>query len=165
MQDIQSRSNVCYANGAIQKHLSLQLIRILRIRSGDAFSPANRSELAAGYDLYAAEAAVVPARGIVGVPTGIAVAIPYGTYGRVAPRSGLAAKHSIDTAAGVVDADYRGEIKVLLFNHSDTDYPIAAGDRIAQFILEKIVPDAEVLEADSLPESVRGAGGFGSTGK
>jgi len=85
------------------------------------------------------------------------------TDGRVAPRSGLAAKHSIDTGAGVIDADYRGEVKVILFNLSDNDFAIKEGDRIAQLIIERIyTPDVVVVE--KLEESVRGAGGFGSTG-
>jgi dUTP pyrophosphatase len=83
--------------------------------------------------------------------------------GRVAPRSGLAAKHSIDTGAGVIDADYRGEVKVILFNFSEVDFAIKIGDRIAQLIIERIyTPDVAVVE--KLDESVRGAGGFGSTG-
>lgn len=85
------------------------------------------------------------------------------TDGRVAPRSGLAAKHSIDVGAGVIDADYRGEVKVILFNLSDTDFAVKEGDRIAQLIIERIyTPDVVVVE--KLEESVRGAGGFGSTG-
>jgi dUTP pyrophosphatase len=82
---------------------------------------------------------------------------------RVAPRSGLAVKHGIATGAGVVDEDYRGEVRVLLFNHGDADFEIQAGDRIAQMVLERIVtPEVKVME--ELEESVRGAGGFGSTG-
>ncbi len=83
--------------------------------------------------------------------------------GRIAPRSGLASKNFIDTGAGVIDADYRGQVKVLLFNHSDADFPINEGDRIAQLVLERIyTPD--VVEVQELEESTRGAGGFGSTG-
>jgi dUTPase len=85
------------------------------------------------------------------------------TDGRVAPRSGLASKHFIDTGAGVIDADYRGQVKVLLFNHSDANFPIAEGDRVAQLIIERIYTP-EVVEVAELEESVRGAGGFGSTG-
>ena len=81
---------------------------------------------AAGYDLHALEERVVPARGKVLVPTGLAMAIPIGNYGRIAPRSGLAAKHMIDVGAGVIDADYRGEVKVLLFNLGDTDFVVKA---------------------------------------
>lgn len=83
--------------------------------------------------------------------------------GRIAPRSGLASKHFIDTGAGVIDADYRGQVKVLLFNHADADYEVKEGDRIAQLVLERIVTP-EVEEVKELEESVRGAGGFGSTG-
>lgn len=83
--------------------------------------------------------------------------------GRIAPRSGLASKHYIDTGAGVIDADYRGQVKVLLFNHSDVDFAVNEGDRVAQLVLERIYTP-EVLEVAELEESVRGAGGFGSTG-
>ena len=82
---------------------------------------------------------------------------------RVAPRSGLAWKKSIDTGAGVIDEDYRGIVRVILFNHSDTDFEIKRGDRIAQLILERILTP-EVVETEELSETVRGAGGFGSTG-
>ncbi|PVF95741.1 deoxyuridine 5'-triphosphate nucleotidohydrolase [Serendipita vermifera] len=125
--------------------------------------PTRGSALAAGYDLYAGEEKVVPAGGKALVNTGISLAVPVGTYGRVAPRSGLASKHMIATGAGVVDADYRGPLYVLLFNHSDQDFNIAIGDRIAQLILEKI-ETPPVLEVESLEETLRGAGGFGSTG-
>lgn len=83
--------------------------------------------------------------------------------GRIAPRSGLASKHFIDTGAGVIDADYRGQVKVLLFNHAETDFEIKEGDRVAQLVLERIYTP-EVVEVQELEESVRGAGGFGSTG-
>lgn len=83
--------------------------------------------------------------------------------GRVAPRSGLASKNFIDTGAGVIDADYRGQVKVLLFNHAETDYEVKEGDRIAQLVLERIYTP-EVAEVEDLEESARGAGGFGSTG-
>ena len=83
--------------------------------------------------------------------------------GRIAPRSGLAVKHSIDTGAGVIDSDYRGQVKVLLFNHSEVDFEIKEGDRIAQLVLERIYTP-EILVVDELEETIRGAGGFGSTG-
>ena len=117
----------------------------------------------AGYDLAAVEGVAIPPRGKAVVPTGVAIAIPEDTYARVAPRSGLAAKHSIHVGAGVVDSGYRGEIKVVLFNLSDTEFVVSAGDRIAQIIVTRIAtPD--VFEVDSLPESVRGEAGFGSSG-
>lgn len=106
---------------------------------------------------------VVPARGKALVQTDLSIAIPEGTYARVAPRSGLAWKHSIDTGAGVVDADYRGNVGVILFNFSDVDFQIKRGDRVAQLILERILTP-EVVEVESLDDTDRGAGGFGSTG-
>ncbi|GAA6001241.1 bifunctional dITP/dUTP diphosphatase [Rhodotorula paludigena] len=125
--------------------------------------PTRGSLLAAGYDISSAEAKVVPAQGKALISTGLAIAVPEGTYGRVAPRSGLASKHMIDTGAGVIDADYRGEVKVLLFNHAKEDFQINIGDRIAQLILERIVTP-EPQEVASLSATDRGAGGFGSTG-
>lgn len=83
--------------------------------------------------------------------------------GRIAPRSGLAAKNFIDVGAGVIDADYRGPVKVLLFNHGETGFEVKEGDRVAQLVLERIYTP-EVEEVEELEESVRGAGGFGSTG-
>jgi len=131
--------------------------------SDKARLPTRGSALAAGYDLYSAEKKVIPAHGKALVDTQISIAVPPGTYGRVAPRSGLASKFMIDTGAGVIDADYRGVVFVLLFNLSDKDFQVEEGDRIAQLIIEKIyTPD--VVEVDDLEETTRGASGFGSTG-
>ncbi|GIL49476.1 hypothetical protein Vafri_5803, partial [Volvox africanus] len=131
--------------------------------SDKATLPKRGSAGAAGYDLASAEDTIVPARGKVLVKTDISIRVPKGTYGRVAPRSGLAAKNFIDTGAGVVDEDYRGNVGVLLFNHSDTDFQINVGDRIAQLVLEKIAtPDVE--EVEELDATERGASGYGSTG-
>jgi dUTP pyrophosphatase len=99
--------------------------------------PVKGSEHAAGYDLMSVEDSVVPSRGKILIATGLSMAIPIGNYGRIAPRSGLAAKNFIDVGAGVIDADYRGEVKVLLFNFGETDFNIKQGDRIAQLIIEK----------------------------
>ncbi|RYP54338.1 hypothetical protein DL768_000912 [Monosporascus sp. mg162] len=136
---------------------------LIKKLSEKARLPTRGSAFAAGYDLYAAKATTVPARGKVLVDTDISIAVPAGTYGRIAPRSGLAAKHFIDTGAGVIDADYRGPVKVLLFNHSEADFAVAEGDRVAQLVVERIYTP-EVVEVAELEESVRGAGGFGSTG-
>lgn len=136
------------------------------LRSDKATLPTKGSALAAGYDIYAAEDAVIPGHGQGMVSTDISVVVPIGTYGRVAPRSGLAAKHGISTGAGVVDADYRGEIKVILFNHCDRDFAISKGDRIAQLVLEKIVnADIKQITLEELDITDRGEGAFGSTGK
>jgi len=99
--------------------------------------PVKGSEHAAGYDLMSVEDSVVPSRGKILIATGLSMAIPIGNYGRIAPRSGLAAKNFIDVGAGVIDADYRGEVKVLLFNFGEADFNIKQGDRIAQLIIEK----------------------------
>ena len=131
--------------------------------SETAVLPVRGSAAAAGYDLAAAHAGVIPARGKALIKTDLAMVIPNGCYGRVAPRSGLAWKHSIDVGAGVIDADYRGNVGVILFNLSDSDFAVAAGDRIAQLVLERIATP-EVKEVADLEESARGAGGFGSTG-
>ncbi|CAO3589662.1 unnamed protein product [Absidia cylindrospora] len=126
-------------------------------------APTRGSAQAAGYDLYSAADVVIPAEGKVIVPTDISIAVPEGCYGRVAPRSGLAAKHFIDTGAGVIDADYRGPVGVVLFNFSKVDYQVSEGDRIAQLILERIYTP-EVVEVDDLDATDRGSGGYGSTG-
>ncbi|CAK9786502.1 dUTP diphosphatase [Cutaneotrichosporon oleaginosum] len=139
-----------------------QPLRVKRL-APTAVVPTRGSSSAAGFDLYASRPAVVPARGKAMVDTDISIALPEGTYGRVAPRSGLAAKHSIDTGAGVIDVDYRGPLKVILFNLSDVDFSISAGDRIAQLILEE-VRMAPAVEVDDLDVTERGEGGFGSTG-
>lgn len=95
--------------------------------------------------------------------TDIALAIPDGCYGRIAPRSGLAWKHHLDVGAGVIDKDYRGSVGVVMFNFSKTDYQVHQGDRIAQLILERIaVPP--VVEVNELDNTTRGTGGYGSTG-
>ena len=128
-----------------------------------ALLPVKGSENAAGYDLHAIEASVVPARGQAMIGTGLAFGIPVGNYGRVAPRSGLAAKNSIDVLAGVIDSDYRGELKVILANFSDKDFQVEEGMRIAQLIIEKYTLTS-LTEVETLDDTVRGAGGFGSTG-
>ncbi|KAF2723317.1 dUTP diphosphatase [Polychaeton citri CBS 116435] len=135
----------------------------VKFLSASAKAPSRGSAFAAGYDLYASKETVIPARGKVLVDTDISIAVPAGTYGRVAPRSGLASKHSIDVGAGVIDADYRGPLKVLLFNFSDQDFKVSVHERVAQLIVERIyTPDVVIVE--NLEETVRGAGGFGSTG-
>ncbi|KAH7627306.1 dUTPase-like protein [Sordaria sp. MPI-SDFR-AT-0083] len=136
---------------------------LIKKLSDKARLPTRGSAFAAGYDIYASKETTIPARGKGLVDTDISMAVPEGTYGRIAPRSGLAAKNYIDVGAGVIDADYRGQVKVLLFNHSDVDFQVKEGDRVAQLVLERIYTP-EVVEVQELEESVRGAGGFGSTG-
>ena len=93
--------------------------------------------------------------------------VPIGTYGRIAPRSGLAVKHGIGVGAGVIDRDYRGEIGVVFFNHSGDKISFKQGDRVAQLILERYAYDVDVVElhkSQDLPTTARGQGGYGSTG-
>ena len=121
------------------------------------------SKLAAGYDLKSAYDYIIPGMGKIIAKTDISIRVPDGTYGRVAPRSGLAAKNHIDIGAGVVDQDYTGNVGVVMFNHAQEDFEVKKGDRIAQFICEKIeYPELE--EVASLSSTERGEGGFGSTG-
>ncbi|KAK0745899.1 putative Deoxyuridine 5'-triphosphate nucleotidohydrolase [Schizothecium vesticola] len=136
---------------------------LIKKLSPSARLPTRGSAFAAGYDLYASRGTTIPARGKALVDTDISMAVPAGTYGRIAPRSGLAAKNFIDVGAGVIDADYRGPVKVLLFNHGEAGFEVKEGDRVAQLVLERIYTP-EVEEVEELEESVRGAGGFGSTG-
>lgn len=131
--------------------------------SEHAYEPVKGSEKAAGFDLKSAYDYVVAARGKELVKTDLQVELPHGCYGRVAPRSGLAVKNFIDVGAGVIDEDYRGNVGVVIFNHSDVEFPIKKGDRIAQLICEKIFYPV-LQEVTNLTETNRGEGGFGSTG-
>jgi len=129
----------------------------------NATLPTRGSAHAAGLDLYAVERMDIRPGAQAMIPTGLSVAIPSGHYGRIAPRSGLAAKHGIQVHAGVVDSDYRGEMRVCLINHGSEMVEFKPGDRIAQLIVERclITPAAW---ADDLDSTERGQGGFGSTG-
>jgi dUTP pyrophosphatase len=129
----------------------------------NAVIPARGSQLAAGLDLSSVEYTIIEPKKRAIIPTGLAVSMPAGTYLRIAPRSGLAAKNGIDVLAGVVDADYRGEIKVILINLGDFPFVVNQGDRIAQCILERCEL-AEVEETNDLENTDRGTAGFGSTG-
>ncbi|NWI50213.1 DUT protein, partial [Calyptomena viridis] len=132
--------------------------------SENAFAPSRGSARSAGYDLYSAYDCVIPPMEKAVVKTDIQIALPSGCYGRVAPRSGLAAKHFIDVGAGVIDEDYRGNVGVVLFNFGKETFEVKKGDRIAQLICERIYyPELEEVEA--LDDTERGEGGFGSTGK
>jgi dUTP pyrophosphatase len=126
--------------------------------------PAYGSPGAAGADLRASAAILVPPRGRAVVPTAVRLEIPPGHVGLVWPRSGLAVRHGIDTLAGVIDSDYRGEVRVVLVNHGDEPFRIARGDRVAQLLVQR-VERASFVRVERLAESERGAGGFGSTGR
>lgn len=132
----------------------------------DEFLPTYAQPGDAGADLRSRVSVVVPARGRVLVPTGVSIALPDGFVGLVHPRSGLAHKSGITVlnTPGTVDAGYRGEISVNLYNSSDTDFQVEVGDRIAQLVIQE-VSRAQFLRVEELPESDRGEGGHGSTGK
>jgi dUTP pyrophosphatase len=139
---------------------------VLKFRklTANAMLPTRGSSAAAGLDLYSIEPVSLLPQQRALVRTGLAVAIPEGFYGRIAPRSGLATKNGIDVLAGVIDADYRGEIQCLLYNTGDQTVELPAQSKICQLIIEKIVtPSAEWV--DELPETTRGERGFGSTGR
>lgn len=128
-----------------------------------AVLPARGSPLSAGLDIYSIEdIAIEPGQRLI-ARTGLAVAIPEGYYGRLAPRSGLATLNGLDVLAGVIDADYRGEIGCLLYNASDEAIHFPAKTRICQLIVEKIATPTAVW-AGEISETDRGSGGFGSTG-
>lgn len=124
--------------------------------------PVRASEGSAGADLFCVESFVLASGERRGIPTGISVEIPHGYYGRVAPRSGLAARHGIDVLAGVIDSDYRGELIILLINLGTESVSFQAGDRIAQLIIENAA--SSQFEQGDLSDTTRGEGGFGSSG-
>ncbi len=135
--------------------------------SDNATVPTYGSEFAAGADLYSAAGTDVeiPAHETRVIPTGIAVELPVGYAGLIYARSGLATKRGLAPAnkVGVVDCDYRGEVKVALHNHSNVTQTVAAGERIAQFIITPYVT-AQFIVCDELSDTARGEDGFGSTG-
>ena len=142
-------------------------LKITRLAHGaDLPLPAYESEGAAGLDLRAAEACEIAAGKRALVATGLSIAIPRGFEGQVRPRSGLAAKHGVTVlnSPGTIDADYRGEINVILINHGETAFAIRRGERIAQMVIAPVV-QAQLVPVISLSATDRGSGGFGSTGR
>jgi dUTP pyrophosphatase len=149
--------------------MAIQVL-IKRVRDGfdDLPLPDYASSGAAGMDLRAAldEPVTLPPGGRASIPTGIAIALPDGFECQVRPRSGLAARHGIGmvNTPGTIDEDYRGEIRLLLINHGDEPFTIERGERIAQAVIARY-ERVELTEVTTLPETNRGTGGFGSTGK
>ncbi|WP_024514859.1 dUTP diphosphatase [Bradyrhizobium sp. Tv2a-2] len=151
--------------------MSAVKVEILQLPHGAGLTlPAYQTAHAAGLDLLAAvpEGAPVvlePARYVM-VPTGLSIALPEGFEAQVRPRSGLAAKHGVTVlnAPGTIDADYRGEVAVLLVNHGSAPFTIRRGERIAQMVIAP-VSRAELVPVSALSSTERGAGGFGSTGR
>ena len=135
----------------------------VKLNYEDAQAPTRGSDEAAGYDLYSYESETVVPKQIKLIDIGISIRVPEGTYGRIAPRSSVS-KKGILINAGVIDRNYRGPVKVMVHNLSNDNYVINKNDRIAQLILEQIkTPPVELVE--ELDDTVRGEGGFGSTGK
>ena len=129
----------------------------------EAQLPRKGSQLAAGYDLTSIDHAVIKPGERALISTGLGIQVPPGWYGRIAPRSGLAVKHGIDVLAGVVDADFTGEVKVVLINLGSEEFVVQLGDRIAQMVVERCA-NMPVALAYDLDKSERGSAGFGSTG-
>jgi dUTP pyrophosphatase len=141
-------------------------VSIQRLPSAEGLPlPAYQTPHAAGLDLVASEKAILGPGERVAVATGIAIALPAGYEAQVRPRSGLALKHGLTllNSPGTIDADYRGEIRVIVINHGSEPHVIERGDRIAQLVVAPVTR-AQWVEVEILPESERGSGGFGSTG-
>jgi dUTP pyrophosphatase len=145
-------------------------VRVLRMPHGaDLPLPAYQSALAAGLDLLAAVPAQAPVTiapaGRAMIPTGIAIALPPGSEGQIRPRSGLAARHGVTVlnAPGTIDADYRGEVQVILINHGAEPFVVSRGMRIAQLVIAR-VRHAALIEVENLDATERASGGIGSTG-
>lgn len=138
------------------------LLKVKKLTS-NAYIPTRGSDKAAGCDLSSAYDYIIEPYGKMIIKTDIAVEIPHGHYGRIAPRSGMTWKFHTDIGAGVIDLDFRGNVGIVLFNHSENELIISKGDKIAQLILEKIsIP--EIIECTELNDTKRGENGFGSTG-
>jgi dUTP pyrophosphatase len=131
----------------------------------DAIVPKRATTGSAGYDLHAVENVLIPARTWKAIETGIMVQCPSDHYVRIAPRSGLAYKSGVAVMAGVVDSDYTGTIKAILYNSSNENFAVNQGERIAQLVFERIsTPDLVEVAPGDITATERGAGGFGSTG-
>ena len=128
-----------------------------------AILPRRATDGSAGYDLCCISDVTIPPGELVCASTGLGIKVPPGTYGRIAPRSGVTVKHNVHIGAGVIDSDYTGEVKVVLCNNSKNFVTFRAFERIAQLILENITI-SKVVEVTEFNQTMRGAGGFGSTG-
>lgn len=141
----------------------------VKLLSNDSYMPSRQTEGSAGYDLYASEDAIILAHNKAIISTGISIQLPKCPFEghiycmNIVSRSGLSAKYAIEKGAGLIDADYTGEIKVILYNHSNTNFIVRKGDRIAQGIIQMVaIPEA--VQVEELDDTARGTGGFGSTG-
>jgi len=147
--------------------VTLQTQFLIKRTAKDLPIPARQTKSAAGLDLYAnvTDKVIIKKGERALIPTGIKLALPFGYEAQIRSRSGLAHKYGVVVlnSPGTVDADYRGEVKALLINHGTEDFTVERGDRIAQMVIAKIEM-CELTEADTLPDTERGEGGYGSTG-
>ena len=139
----------------------LEILQVVKITDKATF-PTKAYRNSAGHDLYTAYDYKIPAQGKKKIMTDIRVKVPEGTYGRIAPRSGPAMQNHISIGAGVVDEDYTGNLSILVFNLSNSEFDIKAGDSVAQLICEKIALPT-LIEVTSLTQTERGEKGFGSS--
>ena len=137
------------------------LLRVQKL-SPNAITPTKYNSKAAGFDLASAYSYTLESHGKVLIKTDLSIAVPLGTYGRIAPRSGLAWNYFLTVGAGVIDSDYRGNVCIVLYNHSNSPFYISPGDKVAQLICEKIEYPKLVI-VDSLDKTCRNEKGFGSS--
>ena len=135
----------------------------VQLLSDNARVPEKKSEQAAGYDLYSATSEVIPAQTAKAIPTDVAIQLPANTYGRIAERSGLAVNQMITIGGGVIDADFRGGIRVIMINNNKNEFLVGKHQRIAQLVIEKI-QETEIEIVKNLNQTTRGQKGLGSTG-
>ena len=141
-------------------------IKIVMLENCDDLMPAKAHYDDAAFDLRSRVDMVLPVRKSVVVPAGFSMELPVGFEAQIRPRSGLALKHDLmlTNSPGTIDAGYRGEVGVIMYNGGTEEFPIHRGDRIAQMVIAKL-PEVSLVKADALSETSRGSGGFGSTGK
>ena len=159
--DQQARNNMLMEHRNKSCHKS-RFVNIVK-NHPEAQVPSKSNTWDAGFDIYSVEAVTILPGDRCKVPTGISMELPRGYVGLIWPRSGSAVKSGIDTLAGVIDSDYRGEVCVVLQNHGDSPYSISPGDRVAQMIIHDL-PNIKMSLVAELRDTDRGHGGFGSTG-
>ena len=149
------------------ENLDVSVLEIVQL-SLNGTIPVQQNDFQAGWDLFSATDCVVQSKTRLCIPTDIAVGIPRGCYGRIAPRSGMAARNGIDIGAGVIDSDFRGHVYVLMVNNGESEFLVFKGMKIAQLIIEKhqicVIKVINNLTVNSWTKTERGEKGFGSTG-
>lgn len=161
IQEYLEQNNVTLEQCTALEFLKTHPDAVLPIRKHDNLASGDT-----GYDISSVESVVIPARSTALVPTGLTLAgLPAGIWIRIESRSGLAFKHNVHAFNGIIDNNYRGDLGIKLINHSDTDYQVKAGDRVAQLVLYPLVVIVRSTFSDFITETDRGASGFGSTGR